>query len=123
MKKRTQKLIGLLAVTIIGGIVVAKAGATWRLLTSIAATVFHWLGTSISLPVWLAILLGLIGLIAVLACIVTYWVARSTPIPSYRDYQQDTFFDVVWRWSYTSEGTPAYDLWCYCRKMRHDACI
>src|SRR5688572_20291430 len=62
---------------------------------------WHWL-----LIANLILTLVAIGLIVIAA------LRERTP-PEYAAYCEDTFFGVVWRWTWSSSGRIA-DLWCWC---------
>jgi hypothetical protein len=38
---------------------------------------------------------------------------RSPREPDFTAYRADTFFGIVWRWNYSSQGNPQ-NLWCFC---------
>ena len=63
----------------------------------------RWLGSPVEVARWhhwlLAIAVGLLGL----SWILLFWTACRRR-PSFRDYAQDTFFGVTWRWRWTDCG-------------------
>jgi hypothetical protein len=116
MKNRAKKILSGIAVLVIGGVILANIGAIWRTVVDSLKAVWGFLGSSLTLPMWLVILVGLVALLAIGFCVLVVWTAKTNQ-PSHLNYQQDEFFDVTWRWAYYSDGTVNEDaLWCFCPK-------
>jgi hypothetical protein len=70
-------------------------------LVSAAQRGWHFLTTSHALPGWILVLLGAA---AAFGLYVLVEVLRPrTAKPDWRDYRQDTIFDMVWRWGYAGD--------------------
>ncbi|MBE3040070.1 MAG: hypothetical protein IMZ62_14830 [Chloroflexi bacterium] len=69
----------------------------------------------ISWPAWALGLLGIgdiVLLVAIVGKIVSWHRANSGP--SWRDYTEDCFDGIIWRWQYSHMGGAIIGLWCFC---------
>ena len=81
----------------------------WHWVAGTIASFWVYTWGTVTVGRWLLFLLS-VGCVPVVIALFR-WLARFRG-PSYKDYREDKFFGVVWRWHY-SFGEPA-GLWCYC---------
>jgi hypothetical protein len=116
--------------TVRDGIIVAVVSAlilgaiTYAL--GLIPVLFSWLGnlfsniwnfislTTIVVPLWGLILLAILSLPTVYRIVQPMFRHKSNE-PSLLKYKQDTFFNVIWRWSYNYDDEPILDtINCFC---------
>ena len=114
----TKKPKRLLTVAIIGSafgglIVIATVKAARPILDwggRAVSTLWRSLSVPITLPFWLA---GVLGAIAISALALWFLVLRETRrVPTYKNYKRDYLLNVVWRWDWERSGVVSP--WCFC---------
>ena len=119
MEKDTKKQIKIgLFVTVAGGLILALilyplgyALPILKWIWGIIASCLAYLRSPSSMPRWLVAILAI-------GCIPTFFrvFKRFLPTPvNPLAYTQDTFFGLVWRWSYPLSPT-SDQTWCFCPK-------
>lgn len=98
----------------IGGAVWAFAPNAWKWFTDLVSSVWAHLTSSASVPTWWLYLLYAAGVAVLVQIGARIHVAVSNNEPTVAEYQEDTFFGVVWRWSNAHGG--AASAWAFCPK-------
>lgn len=80
-----------------------------RAIASAATAIWHFLTASLPIPVWALIL---IAIALTPTAVFLGRLLRKQEGPTWRDYREDMFLGVKWRWRY--EGGSIEDLRCYC---------
>lgn len=99
---RSKVLPGLITATVIGAVTSLFPGG-WRWIFVKIQTFWIWFTSSVSVPVWVVALLALVALAAITLFGVVIFAARRSSGSTrdiVSDYFEDTFFGMVWRWSY-----------------------
>lgn len=86
----------------------------WSSVWSFTRSAARWFFTEhVSLPVWLLVLLSLAAAVLLLVGFVRLVQAFTLRETTWYDYKSDRFFEMVWRWAYSSSGN-IQDLCCFC---------
>jgi len=72
---------------------------------------FNLFTTTITLPLWLIILL-IVGIILSVWRILVFW--RKPIKPSWINYTKDEFHEITWRWRFNYIDKSIESLWCFC---------
>ena len=119
MEKDTKKQIKIgLSITGVSSLILAlilylsgNAIPTSKWILGIIVSCLVYLGSPSSMPRWLVVILAI-------GCIPTFFrvLRRFFPAPvNPLAYTKDTFFGLVWRWSYPLSPT-SDQTWCFCPK-------
>ncbi len=99
---RSPWFIGI-TVTAIGS-VLAESFSKLKILTAILKLfiniknlIFKFFSASISIPLWIFILLLIVGVVFVVLILLSL-LGKKESLPSVEDYTQDEFDGIVWRW-------------------------
>src|SRR6266446_8317857 len=100
-ERPTTKIVVSVVSTLIGAAVTYFASSWWspvqKALSWVFLATWHFLVSTRSIPGWLL----LIFCLATLVCLFQFIAAARRPTgPNWRQYTQDLFFDIMWRWSY-----------------------
>jgi hypothetical protein len=85
--------------------VIEKGGKAIRVIAT-------WLGSSVSVPAWMVLIMSLLALAAIIAvAIVAYAVVRKSD-DQIEPFTEAEFFNVKWRWQYGQSGI--YNIAAFC---------
>lgn len=108
-------LIGIGA-TVFGGLLLNYlVGISPRMILAFIGDIFIWIfktaTLSISIHLWLLILLSFGSMVALFIMLAPFFQKAKTP--TFRDCREGTFEGVLWRWHYNFDGSVS-DTWCFC---------
>ncbi len=127
--EKSQVWTGIIS-TVVGGLILAAVYALWPAVREWINGVFKYIGSalvsawsyllsSIEIPwllFWLLILLAIPTLWKIVSPIVNK--IRKIPAeqtePNLKEYVEDRFLNLIWRWKFTKNGFPDTSLWCFC---------
>ena len=118
--KYPHPLIAGIIATVVGGLILSaipmlRGFFMEALSRAWAGVVWLWdaLKSDYSLPGWAFLILGLLALVGLMVAVAfLYDIFRPQKAPAYREYTEDMFHGVKWRWSWN--GNKISNLWCFC---------
>ncbi|MGO9622407.1 MAG: hypothetical protein ACLPT6_13505 [Desulfobaccales bacterium] len=106
--------------TVIGGLILALflwlAGffpTIWYGCKSASIWVFHFLLSSVSMPIWSLIVIFLM-IVPTLIRILSWFRQKEVNYPSWHDYDQDVILEIRWRWHYSPYGGEIANISYFC---------
>jgi hypothetical protein len=102
------------ALIVIAAALVAYFVGWWPSIASIASKIISLVMASTPVPNWLLVPVCLMALFGGYVLFVMLRPYRTEQ--DWRHYQEDTFFDVVWRWSYNLYNRDITDLTPFCQR-------
>jgi hypothetical protein len=104
---------------VLGGVITAAIlgiatylGGLWPTIATVASKIISLMAASTLVPNWLLVPLCLLAAYGVFILLAARY--RRARGPNWRDYRQDTFSDIVWRWRYSTYDNSVRDLTAYC---------
>jgi hypothetical protein len=105
---------------VLGGLIVALLiwlatfiPAVWHACKSASIWLFHFLLSSVPIPIWLILLISPI-IIFILIKVVTTLRKESGEHLNWRDYDKDEILGMNWRWRYSLSNGSIENIWCFC---------
>lgn len=103
-----HRIVTGLIVAVLSSIILTIIKGWWPAIREWISSRPAWLGSSVSIPVWLFLLTCVMSLSLIVALIIKivglFRKSKPHPKPAWNQYTEGKFFGVVWRWSYNTYG-------------------